>query len=101
MAIIRVELTHRATRDLRGLSPPDYRRAARAIAETLVSEPLPANADDRPLTGRAPWRCLRVGELRVIYRTLEPDEIAGVEDGRLVARVVHRGELERAVATLR
>jgi mRNA-degrading endonuclease RelE of RelBE toxin-antitoxin system len=101
MVVARVELTRRATRDFRGLSPPDHRRAAQALAATLASEPLPANADDRSLTGRAPWRRLRVGELRVIYRAFEPDEIAGVEGGRLVARVVHRGELERAVATLR
>ncbi|MDQ3630086.1 MAG: type II toxin-antitoxin system RelE/ParE family toxin [Actinomycetota bacterium] len=100
MAIVRVELTRRATRDLRGLSPPDYRRAAQAITETLVSEPLPANADDRPLTGRSPWRRLRVGELRVIYRLLGADEVAGARGGRLVARIIHRGDLERAVATL-
>jgi hypothetical protein len=37
----------------------------------------------------------------VIYRALDADEIAGVERGRLVARVVHRADLERAVATLR
>ena len=38
-------------------------------------------------------------QLRVIYRALDADEIAGVEGGRLVARVVHRADLERAVAT--
>lgn len=101
MAFVRVELTRRATRDLRALSPPDYRRVARAITETLASEPLPANADDKPLRGRSPWYRLRVGELRLIYRALEADEIPGIESGRLVARVVHRRDLERAVATVR
>lgn len=100
MAVVHVELTRRATRDLRSLSPTDYRRAARAIAETLASKPLPANTDDKPLTGRSPWRRLRVGELRVVYRALETDEVVGVKRGRIVARVVHRGDLERAVTTL-
>jgi len=60
--------------------------------EVLASDPLPENADDKALTGRAPWRRLRVGELRILYRP-HPR-------GRRVARIIQRGDLDRAVRTL-
>jgi len=60
-----------------------------------------ANADDRALSGRAPWRRLRVGELRILYRELTVDELpAGSAHGRRIARIVHRGDLHRAADTL-
>lgn len=96
-----VELTRAAERDLRRLSPPDHRRVARALMQTLAAEPMPANADDKVLAGRSPWRRLRVGELRVLYRPLSADELpAGERHGRRVARIIHRGQLERAISTL-
>jgi hypothetical protein len=42
----------------------------RALTEVLPSDPLPENADDKALSGRTPWRRLRVGELRILYRPL-------------------------------
>ncbi|MGH7920053.1 MAG: type II toxin-antitoxin system RelE family toxin [Candidatus Dormibacteraceae bacterium] len=96
-----VELSRAAERDLRRLSPSDHRRAAGALTRTLGVEPLPPNADDKPLAGRSPWRRLRVGELRLIYRPLAPDEVPpGERLARRVARIVHRGQLERAIGTL-
>ncbi len=97
---VRVEVSRRAERDVRSLSPPDRRKVERAIIETLGCDPLPENADDRALAGSAPWRRLRVGELRILYRALEPGEVAGADGGRYVQRIVHRGALERAVGTL-
>jgi len=90
---VRVELSRPAERDLRSLSPPDRRRIGRAITETLTCDPLPEDADDRAIVGSAPWRRLRVGELRILYRP----QLAG---RRLVARVIQRGDLDRAVRTL-
>lgn len=87
-----VDLSRRAERDLRSLSPPDRRRVGRALTEVLASDPLPENADDKALLGRAPWRRLRVGELRILYRP-QPS-------GRRVGRIIQRGDLERAVRTL-
>lgn len=101
MGTVQLQLTRRAQRDLRALSPRDLRQIRRAFSETLAVDPLPENADARALSGRAPWRRLRVGELRVLYRALEPGEVEGVTAGRVIARIVHRGDLERAVATLR
>lgn len=96
-----VELSRAAERDLRRLSPPDHRRVAAALMQTLAVEPLPANADDKALTGRSPWRRLRVGELRLLYRPLLANELpAGERHGRRIARIIHRGQLERAVSTL-
>ena len=87
--------------DLRRLSPPDHRQVAAALMQTLAVEPMPANADDKALVGRSPWRRLRVGELRILYRPVNASELpAGHRSGRLVARIIHRGQLQRAVGTL-
>lgn len=59
-----------------------------------------SNLDVKPLIGSAPWHRLRVGDFRVLYRPVEPNETADSGAGLLVARVVHRRDLERAVATL-
>ena len=97
----RIELSRRAQRDLRGL-----RGGARDIAseldELLGRGPL-ASADIVPLRGRSPWLRLRIGDYRVLFRRLEEREAAalGANSGYLVARIVHRRELERAVAGLR
>ena len=59
-----------------------------------------SNADVKSLVCRPPWRRLRIGDYRVLFRTLDADEIAaiGIEDnaGTLVARIVHRRDLERS-----
>ncbi len=59
-----------------------------------------ASLDIKPLAGAAPWHRLRVGDYRILYRPVEPDEGADPKARWLVARVVHRRDLERAVATL-
>jgi mRNA-degrading endonuclease RelE of RelBE toxin-antitoxin system len=89
---MRVELTRRAERDLRAIALPARRRLLREIGAVLSERPLPAKADDRPLRGSAPWRRLRVGEWRVIWRE--------ENDVRYVARIVNRRDLERAVRRL-
>jgi mRNA-degrading endonuclease RelE of RelBE toxin-antitoxin system len=94
VAKVAVELDRQAQRDLRKLHPEDHRVVLRAMADVLTREPLPANANDRALKGRAPWRRLRVGELRILWRTV------GAGESRRVARVVHRRDLERAVRRL-
>jgi mRNA-degrading endonuclease RelE of RelBE toxin-antitoxin system len=94
VAKVAVELDRQAQRDLRKLHPDDRRAALRAMADVLTHEALPANANDRALKGRAPWRRLRVGELRILWRAV------GNGERRRVARVIHRRDLERAVRTL-
>ena len=94
MAKVAVELDRQAQRDLRKLHPEDHRAALQAMADVLTCEPLPANANDRALKGRAPWRRVRVGELRILWRAV------GDGERRRVARVIHRRDLERSVRTL-
>jgi mRNA-degrading endonuclease RelE of RelBE toxin-antitoxin system len=94
VAEVAVELDRQAQRDLRKLHPEDRRAALRAMADVLTRDPLPANANDRPLKAREPWRRLRVGELRILWRPV------GAGEARRVARVIHRRDLERAVRTL-
>ncbi len=99
-----VELSRRAQRDLRALPQRDRGRIIRALQEDLAADPLPRNLDVVALQGRAPWLRLRSGDWRVLLRPLSAVELADVEGtaerGFLVARIVNRRDLERAVATL-
>jgi mRNA-degrading endonuclease RelE of RelBE toxin-antitoxin system len=90
---VAVELDRQAERDLCRLHPNDRRLVLRATSETLTCRPLPANADDKVLKGRAPWRRLRVGELRILWREVE-------DHPRCIVRILHRRDLERSVRTL-
>ena len=94
-----VALSRRAQRDIRRLDRTTRHRVAGELS--LMNAP---NADVKSLVGRPPWRRLRIGDYRVLFRTLDAAEIAaiGIEDdtGILVARIVHRRDLERAVASL-
>lgn len=94
----RIVLSRRAERDLRRIGRGEALTRVREALEALaVGE---ANLDVKPLAGSVPWHRMRVGDYRVLYRTVEPDE-AGESDARfLVARIVHRRDLERAVVTL-
>jgi hypothetical protein len=58
------------------------------------------NLDVKALHGAAPWLRLRVGELRMLYRPLSAQESSDGGPGWLIARVIPRGELDRAVASL-
>lgn len=85
-----VELSARAERDLRRIKRgPDRQRLVVAL-QALAGDA--ANLDVKALQGRAPWRRLRVGDYRVLYRP--------VEQGLWVERIVDRRDLDRAVATL-
>jgi len=86
----RVLLATRAARDLRRLGPgPELDRIEAALQRLGDSE---ANLDIKPLSGSAPWLRLRVGDWRVLLRLAD----AAV----LVARIIHRSELQQAVRTL-
>lgn len=97
-----VHLSREAVRDLAKLGTG--RRRVERLLVALGQEPQPANLDITRLQGREPWSRARVGPYRVIFRSLAADEmrqLTGVV-GRacLLARVVHRRDLERAVARL-
>lgn len=93
-----VVLSRRAERDLRRIGAGAPVARIREALEGLAAGA--TNLDVKPLTGAVPWHRLRVGDHRVLYRSIDPGE-AGDHDVRwLVARVVPRRDLERAVATL-
>ena len=86
----RVLLSSRAVRDLRRLGPgPELDRVEAGLQRLSTGE---RNLDIKPVTGSAPWLRLRVGDWRVLYRPAG-DEI-------LVARIIHRSELQQAIRTL-
>ncbi len=87
-----ISIAPRATRDLKRLDRSTRRRARQAF-EALAADA--ANLDIKPIAGHAPWRRLRVGEYRVIFRE------ANDGDARyLVARVIDRRDLHRAIDRL-
>jgi mRNA-degrading endonuclease RelE of RelBE toxin-antitoxin system len=95
--------SRRAQRDLRALPDRDRSRIVRALREGLAADPLPRTLEVVALQGRAPWLRLRSGDWRVLrpLSTAELVDVAGAATrGFLVARIVNRRDLERAVATL-
>jgi mRNA-degrading endonuclease RelE of RelBE toxin-antitoxin system len=108
-----VELSTKARRDLRRLARgPDRKPILDALTVSLVAIPPPDNLDVKLLEGHAPWLRLRlrlrVGVYRILYRPLTTDELAAVSQkrghridaGYLAARIIHRRDLDRAVASL-
>lgn len=93
----RVQLSRRAIRDLRRVDAPERRRV-RAALQVLAAGS--NNLDVKPLAGVAPWQRLRVGDWRVLYRPLSDAETGGGDPGILVAPVVNRRNLLRAVRSL-
>ena len=86
----RILLSTRAVRDLRRLGPgPELDRIEAGLQRLSTGEP---NLDIKPVTGSAPWLRLRVGDWRILYRP------AG--DQILVARIIHRSELQQAIRAL-
>ena len=104
-----VELATRAERDLRDLRRNhDVLRRVREALERLRDDPPPENLDIRTLTGYPPWRRVRVGEHRIVFRALTDEELRFVgergrltgERGYLVGRIVDRRDLEAAARQL-
>lgn len=91
----RIALSRRAVKDLRRIGPGDELSRVRGAMQALASDG--PSLDVKALRGRSPWLRLRVGDYRILYRPLGPDEPEGAS--YLVARIVHRSELERAVGT--
>jgi plasmid stabilization system protein ParE len=93
-----VVLSRRAERDLRrigaGASLVRIREALEGLAAGAT------NLDIKPLAGAPPWHRLRAGDHRILYRSIDAGEAGGPSARWLVARVIHRRDLERAVATL-
>jgi mRNA-degrading endonuclease RelE of RelBE toxin-antitoxin system len=88
-----IKLAPRAIRDLKQLDRKNRKRVQQTF-EALGANA--ANLDIKLVAGHAPWRRLRVGEHRVLYRELAEDADARY----LVARVIDRRDLHRAIDRL-
>src|ERR1051325_787700 len=98
----RIELSRRAQRDLRALrGTPEVRRVLEGLDRLAGGA---ENLDIKALQGAAPWLRLRIGEFRVIYRPLTAEELHALPGSStavfLVARVVNRRDLGRAIESL-
>ena len=85
--------SRKAQRDIRGLDlGTDRRRVLKGIRSGLVEETL--NADIRAI-GNGMLR-LRVGDYRVLFvKSIDGEQAAAV-----IVRIVHRSELDQAVAQM-
>lgn len=96
-----VALSGRAEKDLRSIDPVDRQRIVEGLRQLGADAP---NLDVKVLRGRAPWRRLRVGDYRVLFRHAAAAEMKLLTGkslaGYLVARIVDRGDLEQAVPGL-
>lgn len=92
----RFALSRRAVKDLRRIGPGDELSRIREALHALAGDEAPH--DVKALRGQSPWLRLRVGDYRILYRPLVAGETT--DASYLVARVVHRSELDRAVGTL-
>lgn len=88
-----VRLARRAAKDLDRLPDRVAKKVLDAL-ERLAVNPSGEGFDVKALVGRRPWRRLRVGGHRVLYRVADRQRVV------LVARVVDRKDLDKAVATL-
>lgn len=96
--MLTVRLGPDAEKDIRGLGKPERERIREALAALRGGG---ANLDVKALRGAPPWLRLRSGDWRLLYRPLTPEELpADTEAGFLVARVVNRRDLEKAVRKL-
>jgi hypothetical protein len=93
-----IVLARRAERDLRRIGPGEVLVRIREALHGLGTGS--ADLDVKPLAGAGTWHRLRVGDHRILYRPVEPGEEVDPNARWLVARVVHRRDLERAVSTL-
>jgi len=100
--LARVQLSAQAANDLADLGPERHR--AEDLLAALAQQPRPANLDIKALRGRATWYRARVGPYRLIVRPLAAEESSELGTpgarGYLVARIVHRRDLERIVRRL-
>jgi mRNA-degrading endonuclease RelE of RelBE toxin-antitoxin system len=98
--MLHLELARRAPSDLQRLRGKERKGVRRAL-ERLAAEA--ENLDVKILVGHAPWKRLRAGDYRVIFRELtrgESDRVAGGRRGLLIDRIVNRAQLDRAVERL-
>jgi hypothetical protein len=90
-----------AERDLRKLRrSPDLGRVTESIRALERGQ---EGLDVVGLEGRHPWRRLRDGDWRIIFRPLseaEASKLGIADDAILVARIVNRRDLERAIRNL-
>lgn len=91
-----IALSRRAVKDLRRIGPGEQLNRIRQSLDGLEGEQ--PGVDIKMLRGQSPWLRMRVGDYRILYRPIDSGEVA--DASHLVARIVHRRDLERAVATL-
>jgi mRNA-degrading endonuclease RelE of RelBE toxin-antitoxin system len=88
-------LSRRAQKDLDRIDARDRERIAQVLSKATPEAMKAGGLDIVPLVGSPPWRRLRIGTYRVLFM---PTKAAG--GGRstayLVARIVHRRDLEEA-----
>lgn len=85
-----MQLSGRAVRDLRRIGAgPEAERIRSALEHLATGD---ENVDIKAIRGRPGWLRLRVGDWRIMF--------IGTAGGWWVERIVHRGDIERAISSL-
>lgn len=98
-----VEFGPRVEKDLRAARAAGELDRLKAAIAGLAAEELGQGLDIVPLIGASPWRRMRAGNWRILLRPLTEEEMRRLHRtgrGYLIARVVNRRDLERAVQSL-
>jgi len=93
-----VVLSRQAERDLRRIGRGEAIDRIREVLSALADGE--SSLDIKPLAGVESWLRLRVGDYRTICRPIDPTEANDAGTRWLVARIVHRRDLERATGTM-
>ena len=88
-----VRLARRAAKEFKALPRGTSDRVMAALVR-LEKNPQTESLDVKALVGRRPWRRLRVGDYRVLFRPIDGGRVL------LVARIIDRKDLARAVESL-
>lgn len=97
-----VQIGARAEKDFRRLDGPTRQRVRSVLVDKLTTVPRPENLDAKPLAGLSPWRRVRVGDHRIVYRPLTVAKLrrTSAAVGWYVARIIGRQEFTKALKNL-
>ena len=87
-------------KDLDHIDPRDRARITRVLSHATREALSRGELDVVPLVNTLPWRRLRIGTYRVLFRPATAQDALPAANF-LVGRIVHRRDLERAAESLK
>lgn len=92
-----VELAPAAAEDLREMGRLTRNLVAQALQDELRTAEPSLITDSESPSGAPEWKVLRIGNYRILFKS---SPVGQGEPARLVARIVHQDDLDRAAVDL-